>query len=56
MANWIYGGKSSNSRTGDKSHCMMAKGETGDGGRCRTNARADRGLCRADARAAFVGI
>jgi hypothetical protein len=31
-------------------------GKTGDGGYCRTNARADRGLCRADARAAFVGI
>ena len=29
---------------------------TGDGGYCRTNARVDRGLCRADARAVFVGI
>jgi hypothetical protein len=24
MANWIYSGKSSNSRIGDKSCCMMA--------------------------------
>ena len=35
---------------------MMAASETGDGGCYRTNARTDRGLCRADARAAFVGI
>ena len=30
--------------------------ETSDGGHCRTNVRVDRGFCRADARAAFVGI
>jgi hypothetical protein len=26
MANWIYGGKSDNSRTGDKGYYMMATG------------------------------
>jgi hypothetical protein len=35
---------------------MMAAGKTGDGGRYRTNVRADRGFCRVDARAEFVGI
>ena len=27
MVNWIYGGKSGNSGTGDKGHCMMAAGQ-----------------------------
>ena len=31
-------------------------GRSGSRGHYRTNARAGRGLCRADARAAFVGI
>ena len=31
-------------------------GRSGSRGRYRTNARAGKGLCRADARAAFVGI
>ena len=26
MANWIYGGKSGNSRTDDKGHCLKAAG------------------------------
>ena len=56
MANWIYGGKSGNSRIGDKGHYMIVQGKTGNAGHCKTNARVDRDLCRVDARAAFVGI
>ena len=33
---------------------LWLQDKTGDMGHCRTNAGVDRGLCRADARAAFV--
>ena len=37
-------------------HNSKGTGSSGSRGRCRTNARAGRGLYRVDARAAFVGI
>ena len=37
-------------------HGGKGTGRSGSRGRCGTNARAGKGLCRADVRAAFVGI